>query len=94
MGARRGFSLYRADGAEDMMDISEYAMGGPDRQSSPNKSKQKGDYIEKPDDLLHVLFPHLDYDEEEILAASRQGNPEYFTMEMDSNLAGPSRLRS
>ncbi|KIJ47249.1 hypothetical protein M422DRAFT_249098 [Sphaerobolus stellatus SS14] len=99
MGAKHGFSLYKADHAEDMMDISEFSMGNPTAQTkSPTKkgSKQKGDFVESADDLLRVLFPHLDYDEEEFFGQSLNENDK---MDVDPSLerevnaiAGPSNI--
>ena len=65
MGAKRGFSLYVQDHSGDTIDISEFAMGPQaSHVDSPSKKvEQKGDYVERAEDLIHILFPHLDYQE-------------------------------
>jgi len=76
--------------------------------SPPKKVKQKGDFVEKAEDLIHVLFPHLDHREEDFAGPSDTGRGEDM-MDIDSGdafagpsgslsghvnaVAGPSRLR-
>jgi len=96
MGAKHGFSLYRADHAEDMMDISEFSMGNQTaRPDSPSKKRArvyKGDFVEKADDLLNVLFPHLDYSEEDFFGESLSGSvPMEIDVPYGNAIAGPSR---
>ncbi|KAF8576626.1 hypothetical protein K439DRAFT_1366726 [Ramaria rubella] len=91
MGAKRGFSLYVREHAADSIDISEFAMGSQkiNIDSPSKKMKQKGDFIEKAEDLIHVLFPHLDYREDFV---DHNGNQEY--MDVESNNAFASHMRS
>ena len=103
MGAKRGFSLYVKDHSGDTIDISEFAMGSQTSHiDSPSKKvEQKGDFVEKAEDLIHVLFPHLDYQVAEF-GDSTQGT---LGMDVDNSqalaatsgtvsnaVAGPSRI--
>jgi E3 ubiquitin-protein ligase SHPRH len=93
MGARRGLSLYTQDRSRDAFDISEFAMGAKPQVDSPSKKvKQRGDFVEKAEDLIHVLFPHLDYREEDF--ASFMDIQDEQTMEVDGEdpVAGPSAI--
>lgn len=97
MGARRGLSLYAQDTSRSAIDISEFAMETttPQVDAPSKKVRQKGDFVEKAEDLIHVLFPHLDYREEDFEVFSdvgRGGN----VMDVDSEdgVAGPSGSRS
>ncbi|KAF8512949.1 SNF2 family N-terminal domain-containing protein [Hysterangium stoloniferum] len=109
MGAKHGFSLYTRDCAEDVMDISQYSMGNHNTHidsPSKKKSKQKGDFVEKAEDLLHVLFPHLDYNEDDFESFVNPDRADGMAVDGDQYLmgsptsrlfqgpvAGPSRLQ-
>lgn len=107
MGAKKGFSLYMQDHSRDTIDISEFSMGSrtPHVDSPSKKVKQKGDFVEKAEDLIHILFPHLDSGEGDFME-STEGSLGMDERDVESNqvlrkppmlgafnaVAGPSRI--
>jgi len=61
LAARKGLSLYTKDNSMGTVNVSSFAKADEQSVDDPDKkrSRQKGDFIYKVEDMLGILFPHM-----------------------------------
>ncbi|KAJ6504820.1 SNF2 family N-terminal domain-containing protein [Mycena vitilis] len=93
LAARQGTSLYtKSNSVGSMLNVSSLA-GEKKVVDSPAKKNQKGDFIDKTDDMLQILFPHMSEDIEYLIPEEDMDVYVADTAPAPVNaVAGPSRI--
>jgi len=78
LAARKDLSLYTKDNSMGTVNVSSFAKADEQSVDDPDKkrSRQKGDFIYKVEDMLGILFPHMVEELEYLLPPEAGGSTE------------------